>query len=169
MSTTTTQAFSLKQQFLDAYEKEHATTVKVLRAFPQEQADLRPHPKLKTARELAWIFVGERALGTVVLQRGQLGAGLPPAPETFEEIIAALEKAHAEFANLIRSYSEAELQETCTFFVGPKTPGEYTRIGFAWFLLNDQIHHRGQFSVYLRMAEGKVPSIYGPTADEPWR
>ena len=30
------------------------------------------------------------------------------------------------------------------------------------------VHHRGQFSVYLRMADGKVPSIYGPSADEPW-
>jgi uncharacterized damage-inducible protein DinB len=29
-------------------------------------------------------------------------------------------------------------------------------------------HHRGQLSVYLRLADGKVPSIYGPTADEPW-
>ncbi len=32
----------------------------------------------------------------------------------------------------------------------------------------DMGHHRGQFSVYLRMAGGKVPSIYGSTADEPW-
>ena len=165
---TTAQTFSLKQQFLDAYEKEHATTVKVLRAFPQEQADLRPHPKLKTARELAWIFVLERGLGAAVIQHKPLGGGVPPAPATFAEIIAALEQAHTEFANLIRSFSEDELLETCTFFVGPKTPGEYTRVAFAWFLLCDQIHHRGQFSVYLRMAEAKVPSIYGPTADEPW-
>jgi uncharacterized damage-inducible protein DinB len=35
-------------------------------------------------------------------------------------------------------------------------------------LVLDIVHHRGQFSVYLRMAGGKVPSIYGPTADEPW-
>ena len=167
--TTTTQTFSLKQQFLDAYEKEHATTVKVLRAFPQEHADLRAHPKLKTARELAWLFVGERALGTAVLQHKPFTGQTVPAPETFAEIIAALEHAHVEFGNLIRSYSEEELLGTCTFLVGPKTPGEYTRIAFAWFLLFDQIHHRGQFSIYLRLADGKVPSIYGPTADEPWR
>ncbi|HYL98748.1 MAG TPA: DinB family protein [Blastocatellia bacterium] len=36
-----------------------------------------------------------------------------------------------------------------------------------WFEMLDHIHHRGQFSVYLRMAGGKVPSIYGPTADVP--
>ena len=35
-------------------------------------------------------------------------------------------------------------------------------------IMNHIIHHRGQFSVYLRMAGGKVPSIYGPSADEKW-
>jgi uncharacterized damage-inducible protein DinB len=39
---------------------------------------------------------------------------------------------------------------------------------FSWFVLHDQIHHRGQLSVYVRMAGGKVPSIYGPSHDEPW-
>jgi len=36
-----------------------------------------------------------------------------------------------------------------------------------WAELHDQIHHRGQFSVYLRLAGARVPSNYGPTADEP--
>ena len=37
-----------------------------------------------------------------------------------------------------------------------------------WLMLMDSVHHRGQLSVYLRMVGGKVPSIYGPSADEPW-
>ena len=53
-------------------------------------------------------------------------------------------------------------------FTGPKTMGEIPRKEWIWFLLHDQIHHRGQFSVYLRMVDGKVPSIYGPSGDEPW-
>lgn len=35
---------------------------------------------------------------------------------------------------------------------------------FLWMILFDRIHHRGQLSIYLRMAGGRVPSIYGPTA-----
>jgi uncharacterized damage-inducible protein DinB len=46
--------------------------------------------------------------------------------------------------------------------------GDVPKVAFLWFILHDQIHHRGQFSVYLRIAGGKVPSIYGPSADEPW-
>jgi len=36
-------------------------------------------------------------------------------------------------------------------------------------VLFDHVHHRGQLSVYMRMLDAKVPSIYGPSADEPWR
>jgi uncharacterized damage-inducible protein DinB len=46
--------------------------------------------------------------------------------------------------------------------------GEFRVIDFLWFIFLDSIHHRGQMSVYLRCAGGKVPSIYGPSADEPW-
>jgi uncharacterized damage-inducible protein DinB len=52
--------------------------------------------------------------------------------------------------------------------VGPGKMGDLRKVDVLWSTLQDQIHHRGQFSVYLRMAGGKVPSIYGPTADESW-
>lgn len=54
------------------------------------------------------------------------------------------------------------------FFSGPRTMADYSRLEIAWFMLYDQIHHRGQLSVYLRMSGAKVPSIYGPSLDEPW-
>ena len=46
--------------------------------------------------------------------------------------------------------------------------GDVRIMDIFWLMLMDSVHHRGQFSVYLRMSGGKVPSIYGPTADEPW-
>lgn len=168
---TKTQSSAL-QQFLDVYEKEHATTMKVLRAFPPDKADLRPHPKCKTAKELAWIFVLERGLGTLVMAdafaKGGPAGEAPPPPARFEDVLTALEKAHQDFAALLKTFNDEQLHQNVTFFVGPKTPGPVSRIAFAWFLLHDQIHHRGQFSIYLRMADAKVPSIYGPTLDEPW-
>jgi uncharacterized damage-inducible protein DinB len=54
------------------------------------------------------------------------------------------------------------------FPVGPKKMGDMRRIDVLWSSLMDQVHHRGQLSVYLRLVGAKVPSIYGPTADEPW-
>lgn len=161
-----------KQRFLDAYEREHTTTMRVLRAYPPDRLDLRPHPRSKSARELAWIFVLERGLGTSVFN-GEFerlaGSGSPPEPPAdWEELLAALEHAHREFRELIAGTPDAELHGTVRFFTAPKTVGDIPRMEWLWFLVHDQIHHRGQFSVYLRMADAKVPSIYGPTADEPW-
>lgn len=163
---------SLKQYFLDNYEKEHATTMKVLRAFPRERAELRPHPRSKSALELAWVFVLERGLGEMLMQdafaKGPPAGEAPPTPESWDEVLSALEAAHRRFAEVVRGFSDEQMQEQVSFFTAPQTMGKYTRMDAAWFLLFDQIHHRGQFSVYLRMADAKVPSIYGPTADEPW-
>jgi uncharacterized damage-inducible protein DinB len=158
------------EELFKTYEKEHATTLRVLRAFPADKADLRPHPKCKTAKELAWVFVLERGLATRILKNefSQLGGASPEPPEKIEDVITALEAAQRDFMQLLRSFTEEQMHEEVTFFVAPKTPGPLQRDHFAWLMLHDEIHHRGQFSIYLRIADAKVPSIYGPTADEPW-
>jgi uncharacterized damage-inducible protein DinB len=164
----------MKQQFLDVYDEEHARTMRVLHAYPEDKLDLRPHPKLKNARELTWVFVLERYLGTKVwndeFAKGPPAAsGKPPeAPQDWKELLSALEKSNKDFRGLIESASDDTLHKNVHFFKGPKTMGEISRINWLWFLVHDQIHHRGQLSVYLRMAEGKVPSIYGPSGDEQW-
>lgn len=165
---------SPKQTFLDAYQREHETTMRVLRAYPEDRLDLRPHEKCKTARELAWVFVMEGRLGEMVFNdtfektMAEGGSEPPEPPESWDELLDALEESHRRFGDLIRSTPDPDLDETVRFFVAPKTMGDIRRLDWLWFLLHDQIHHRGQFSVYLRMADGKVPSIYGPSADEPW-
>ena len=159
-----------QEQFLTFYEREHATTRRVLQAYPADRLDLRPHPKSKTARELAWVFAAERAFGRWVLNNGFADGApgkAPDPPASKQGLLAGIEKAHQEFCDFVRTLSEEQLVETVRFFTAPKTMGDVRRIDFLWFLGCDEIHHRGQLSIYLRMADGKVPSIYGPTADEP--
>jgi uncharacterized damage-inducible protein DinB len=60
------------------------------------------------------------------------------------------------------------LQATITVPAGKGVTADVRKLDFLWLMLNDQIHHRGQLSVYTRMAGGKVPSMYGPSGDEPW-
>jgi uncharacterized damage-inducible protein DinB len=163
---------SPKEQFLAQYDREHATTMRVLRAYPTDKLDLKPAPMLKSAKELAWLFVAECGLGQMEFADA-FGRGAPPGerptmPDTWDGILAALQSAHKGFADTIRAMSDEQLNETVKFFTAPKQLGDVTRMQFAWFLLHDEIHHRGQFSIYLRMAGGIVPSIYGPTHEEPW-
>ena len=160
------------ESFLAIYEREQGTTMRVLRAYPSDKLDLRPHAKLKSARELAWVFALDSLLGAAVFNNEfakiMEGGPTPEPPDSWNDLLAKFEGAHHDFVDLIRSTPANELEDRVQFVTGPGTIGEITRIDWLWFLLHDQIHHRGQFSVYLRMAEGKVPSIYGPTADEPW-
>ena len=72
------------------------------------------------------------------------------------ERVDALQQQHGAEA---RCRPAHRLQPVCV---------DVPRIDFVSFLVNDEIHHRGQLSIYLRMADGKVPSIYGPSGDEPW-
>jgi uncharacterized damage-inducible protein DinB len=162
---------SPKEQFLQAFEREFETTMRVLRAYPVAKDSLRPHPKAKSARELAWIFALEQGLCEKGMTKGfdwSQPPQLPPPPDSFATVLAAVEQGHKRLGDIVRGMSDANLTETVKFFVAPKQLGDVPKIQFLWFVLCDQIHHRGQFSVYLRMADGKVPSIYGPSLDEPW-
>lgn len=168
-TTVTTHA---KQEFLNVYDREHAITMKVLRNYPEDKLDVQPHPKSNSARQIAWIFVLERRLGTMLHEdafaKEPPSGSPPPPPDSWSELLGALEQTSKDYRAMIESTPEEKLSETVRFFVGPKTMGDIPRMAICWFLLHDQIHHRGQFSVYLRMVGGKVPSIYGPSLDEPW-
>ena len=172
-NASTTGMTSPKQQFLEAYEREHATTVRVVRAYPADQLDLKPSPKSKTARELIGMFIAEQMLGAKALTTGldfskPMSPPSPDANASLESLVEALETAHQRLAGLVARTPDADLTQTVQFPVAPKTLADIPKIQFVWMLLCDQIHHRGQLSVYLRIAGGKLPSIYGPTADEPW-
>jgi uncharacterized damage-inducible protein DinB len=157
-----------KEQFLNVLEREFPTTIKVLRAFPPQKADIKPHAKSRSAKDLAWNFVIEEKASAQALDGAIDLKRMPPAPASLQDVISTFEKEHRAFVERIKKTPEAELNKPVKFFTGPKQMGDMRKMDVLWFMLMDSVHHRGQMSVYLRMADGKVPSIYGPTADEPW-
>lgn len=160
-----------KRHFLDALAREHRVTQRVLRSLPAERADYRPTGHCKTAGELAGVFVAEQRLAEKALTTGFDWSAPPsptPLPTDYAELLEEHERGHHRLVELVEARSDEELRETVTFPVGPGAMGEWPKIRFLWMILFDQIHHRGQFSVYLRAAGEKVPAIYGPSADEPW-
>lgn len=159
---------SEKDMFINAWDNESKTTAKVLRAYPEAKLDLKPSEKSRTARELAWTIVtGEMLVGQVLDGKINFGSA-PPPPATMKEIVQSYEKVHGDLLNKVKSMADTDMATPIKFFTAPKQMGDVPRSGLLWFILMDSVHHRGQFSVYLRMAGAKVPSIYGPTADESW-
>jgi uncharacterized damage-inducible protein DinB len=90
-------------------------------------------------------------------------------PSSLDAIVAAFDREHRRVVELLREMPDERLTETVKFFVGPRRLGDVEKLDLLWMVLHDQIHHRGQLTIYLRMAGGRVPSIYGPSADEPWQ
>lgn len=158
-----------REHFLRRLGHEHKVTLKVMRAFPSHQASFQPHPRSQTAKKLMWTFVQEQALAVAAVE-GTLGmtTHMSSEPDTVIEVIEAYETGVRDVMERLQEMPEAGLGRTVKFFVGPGQMGDIPLMEFLWMMLMDSIHHRGQLSVYLRMAGGLVPSIYGPSADEPW-
>ena len=146
----------------------------VCKALPSDRLDYRPHAASRSAGELVALLVSlER--GCVELcesGRGSYNSNLRLHPaagsSTLEEMIAAYEQHHhALEEKLIR------LDDSTWNHPALLTRGEQEIIlrdsvgGLLWIALFDGVHHRGQLSTYIRPMGGKVPSIYGPSADAP--
>jgi len=154
--------------FVVLYTREHANTRKQLQAYPADKSQFKPHERSNSVHQLGWtLVVGEWLMLKALSNEAVLGGGFPQAPATWTEVLDAFDAGHVKVLAAAGAANEAALKPV-TFFVAPKQTADYAPVDFLWFLLSDQIHHRGQLSVYVRLAGGKVPSIYGPTADEPW-
>ena len=154
-----------KKRFLKTFKDEHATTVKVMKAYPSDKMNWRPHERSFNARQLMMRFMGEQ-MAMAKLPKGGFN---PPTeqekePElSLDQLIDEFEKGYAEVLNILENTSDSDFDNKMTLFFGR----EMKLSDACWIPVNDQIHHRGQLSVYIRMAGGKVPSIYGPSADDP--
>jgi uncharacterized damage-inducible protein DinB len=155
--------------FRTLYDTEYQRTRKLLGAFPAEQADFKPHERSSSALTLLQTFVIEQNLLLRAVRNEQVlgSGGFGAAPATWSEALDAFDAQHREIMDRLGSLKDGELQ-TVKFFTGPGKMGDLEPLDFLRFMLFDQIHHRGQLSVYVRMTGGKVPAIYGPSADEPW-
>jgi uncharacterized damage-inducible protein DinB len=163
------QTMTEKDMFLQTFDRECQTTLKVLHALPANQGDYRPHPRSKTAKELAWTFTVEQGICDHAIQ-GKLDFSKPMqqgprrSPRRSPRSRSRTRKRRAKW----RRRATRSCRSWCSSRAARGGWDDYRVMDLLWFTLMDQVHHRGQLSVYVRLAGGKVPSIYGPTADEPW-
>ena len=157
------------EHFLGVYKNECATTLKVMKAYPADKADFKPHERSQTAKRLMHTFGIEQGVAAAAVDGTlKMPPTFPPEAATIADAIAAFDKGRAGLEDALGKVQDSRLTEMAPFFTGPGAMGDVPVEMILWTMLMDQVHHRGQLSVYIRMAGGKVPSIYGPSADEPW-
>jgi uncharacterized damage-inducible protein DinB len=155
---------------LTELQMEAGITRRVLAAIPEDKLDWKPHQKSMTLGVLAWHIAFMPAWVAMAAKPDVYdltGAEQPPTPEAKSEIIGAFEKGLADAGAYLDQLDDAAAMANWKMTMGEKEILSAPRIGFIRsVLLNHTCHHRGQLSVYLRLLDVPVPSIYGPSADE---
>jgi uncharacterized damage-inducible protein DinB len=122
--------------------------------------DFRPYPHAQSAKELAWSFVHEDRVLILGALEGDIVSKQDPIPETFDDIKTTYESNHRAFAEKVGNLSEDAFNEMITFGSGSDSASPMRRGDILWLAIIDAAHHRGQFSVYIRIVGGKTPPLY---------
>lgn len=162
----------LNEPLIAELQHEAATTRKMLERVPQESLSWQPHEKSMTLGRLAAHIANLPRLLIATLNEDEfdtndLRAQSPPA-DNVSSILEAFDKTNSEALESLKTQSNERLLTPWRYRNGEQVIFEMPRLAVIRFVvLNHIIHHRGQLSVYLRLLNVPLPSVYGPTADEP--
>lgn len=165
---------AISESILPEFDNELATTRKCLARVPDDSMGWKPHEKSMSmgalvthlANLITWarITIGEDSFDVAPVDGPKFES---PKVGTVAETLATFDKNAAEARSAIAAASDDQLMQSWSLkaagnpiFTLPKAAVLRT------FVLSHMIHHRGQLSVYLRLNDISVPSIYGPSADE---
>lgn len=158
--------FLLNEIYLPQIRNEHKTTRRVIEAIPADNSGWKPDPTSKSALELAWHIASSECfflngIGAGKYERTGDGS-MPASIKTPADLLKWYDENHAKALAQLTDVKGDSLAAPLDFFGMFKLPA----VAYAGFQCSHSIHHRGQLSSYLRPMGGKVPSIYGPSADE---
>jgi hypothetical protein len=156
-----------REYYRDCVEAEKPKFIRVLKAVPADQHSYRPHPKSTCAGDLVWLLASELADACELLDHGKVDFVQRPTPATLEESISAYVRNAEGLQTRLAALDDAAWDRKAQFLVDGSVAWETSLGDMLFGFLFDAIHHRGQLSSYLRPMGAKVPSIYGPSADDP--
>ena len=160
---------SISQAFIQELEQEAQTTRRVLERVPSDHLAWKPHAKSMSLGQLA-LHVATTP-GEVAQMATQSEVQVPdfgrPEAKTTAELFSALDDSVATAKSTLEGLDDPAMGETWRAMAGDQEVMALPRVALLRsIMLNHWYHHRGQLSVYLRLLDVPVPSIYGPSADE---
>ncbi|MEO8649414.1 MAG: DinB family protein [Acidobacteriota bacterium] len=170
-SSTAASSNNISSALIAEMEQEAATSRKCLERVPAEKFHWKPHEKSMEFGSLA-VHIAEMFGWTPpTMQQSELDFAKMDykqyEPATTEDLVEFFDKTVAEAIEALRNASDDQFMEPWTLKNGEKSYFTMPKIAvMRAFVMNHIIHHRGQLSVYLRLNDIPVPSIYGPSADE---
>lgn len=156
-------------------DQEMATTRRVLDRCGEDKFGWKPHEKSFSMGALATHIVNMVGWGVETINKDSFDYAPPGAPPykeepvaTHKELMERFDTNLAAFRAALAGASDDHMMQNWSLLGGGQPVFTMPRVAIIRaMILNHLIHHRGQMSVYLRLNEIPVPSIYGPTADEP--
>ena len=161
---------SISQTFVPEFDEEMKITRRLLERVPSDKGAWKPHTKSFSLGNLAQLVSWMPGWITNAIQQTRLDlSGAPKySLEKTETLLEIFDKnVRAARAALVAA-SDQDFQVPWSLTMGERVLMTMPRVGVVRQTINHLIHHRGQLTVYLRLVEVPLPSIYGPTADERW-
>jgi uncharacterized damage-inducible protein DinB len=161
----------MKDSLIAEFERESQTTRKHLERLPGDKLDWRPHEKSYTAGALASHIVECVSWADSIFNQDELDIDLetykPYQAASATELLKTFDDNVAACKQVLAGVADATLDQSWGLKVNGQLQLERPKAEvFRDFILSHIIHHRGQFTVYLRLLNVPVPGSYGPTADE---
>lgn len=156
------------QSLLPEFDQEMAVTRRLLERVPGGRADWKPHPKSFSLGHLAqlvsWMpgWIANTLRETKLDLQGAAGYSL----EKTETLLAGFDQNVRDARAALEAAKDADFEVPWSLTRGDQVLFTQPRAAVVRSHISHLSHHRGQLTVYLRLLDVPIPSIYGPTADE---
>jgi uncharacterized damage-inducible protein DinB len=161
---------SISETFLPEFDQEMAITRRLLERVPTERGAWKPHVKSFSLGHLAQLVSWMPGWITQAMRETRLDLGAAPkySHEKTEALLAGFDQNVKEARAALAAARDEEYLVPWSLTAGDRVLFTLPRVAVVRQTINHLIHHRGQLTVYLRLVDVPLPSIYGPTADEGW-
>ncbi|MEX2152053.1 MAG: DinB family protein [Gemmatimonadaceae bacterium] len=159
---------SIAETLLPEFDQEMASTRRLLERVPTEKGQWKPHPKSFALGHLAQLvatmpgWITRTVAGTEI----NLATGPGYSFEKTETLVAQFDQHVKEARAAIAKSRDSDYGVPWSLKMGDRVLFTSPRGTVVRQHINHFCHHRGQLTVYLRLLDVPIPSIYGPTADE---
>jgi len=162
---------SASEMLLPEFDQEMAATRRVLERVPDDRPDWKPHPKSFSVAHLAQLLASMSGWIGQVLTNTELdlAAGGGYSNQKTQSLLHTFDENVRKSREAVVSATDADYEVSWSLKMGGRVLFTAPRRVILRQHISHLSHHRGQMTVYLRLLDVPVPSIYGPTADESWQ